>query len=57
MKIRITYSDNEKNKMLEIEKVLAGMFSSGERVKVRKPEQNQQFMHTYITVENIREYF
>lgn len=56
MKIRITYCDDEEYKSLEIEEILTGLFSSGEHVKVRKPEQNQPFKHTYITVDNIRTY-
>ena len=54
MKIRITYCDDEEYKSLEIEEILNGLFSSGERIKVRKPEQDQPFRHTYITVDNIK---
>ncbi len=56
LKIKITYSEYEEYKSAEIEEILAGLFSSGERVKIRKPEQNQPFKHTYITVDSIREY-
>ena len=54
MKIKITYSDEEKYKSAEIEEILSGLFSTGERLKIRKPKENQQYRHIYITIEIIK---
>lgn len=53
MKIKISYSDNEKIKALEIEKILAGVFSNGQNLKIKKPQKSQPYHHTYMSVDKI----
>ena len=49
MKIRITYSDNEKADAAEAENILKGLLST-KQIKIRKPEKNGPYSHTYMTV-------
>lgn len=54
MKIKISYSDIETEKAEKIELLLREVFSSGEKVKIRKPKQQSDFHHTYLSVENLK---
>jgi len=50
MKIKISYSDDEQLKALEIENVLKSFLSQSRHVKIKKPEKKQPFSHIYLTV-------
>lgn len=53
MKIKISYSDNEQAKALEIEKILACYFSTEQHLKIKNPLKKQPFNHIYMTVGKI----
>ena len=52
MKIKISYSDDEQMKALEIENILKTFLSEGRHLKIKKPEKKQPFNHIYLTVAN-----
>jgi len=51
MKIKISYSDDERTKADEMEKTIRRIFDMTARMKIRKPEKKQDYNHTYITIE------
>lgn len=50
MKIKISYTDCEAYKAEEIEALLCRLFKSEKSLKIRKPEKNETFHHTYFAI-------
>ncbi len=48
MKIKISFTDNEKKRADKLEMILRDFFSTDKSLKVRKPEKNEVFHHTYF---------
>ncbi len=50
MKIKISYSEDEKLKAFEMEQLLKRFLSNNKNLKIKKPEKKEKFFHTYMSI-------